>query len=630
MYNVHARVYLYVHVFSLSLSHEDSCDLLFVHGVYRRAIWRLAMKAEKMPIKLLSILRTNVFTSLLPLRSHYFLPMRAYVFAIGFQYPFIALLLLPLLIAFEFPALSWTVPLGEGSNQSRGFRRGNGLSISKDGRELWAVTDDGFLFILNGFSGELLYDINPLSISTDGNDDKEVIFTESRSSVSLHEVQSSNGSFGVVYGVYVLNEIYSDGDHRSKVIAANSQGDILWSNYVSGLVEGTPIIGNSGDYIYCNINRARSENVQNPTFQGAFIVMSASTGDIAGEINASDGYAFSPLQIHRQDDLGTLDAIDTLYWADSTKWGYATSGIIYKVFVDYQNEESLNIDARQQQLIEYTSMISPTISSNGEWILISGTNATIVTANTNSDGSLGFRTQLDQSAYNETMPLMSRAIFSSDRQKIFAASSSSTVFCLDSSDGSVEWIQQFDDVLESYKSVLFSKPILSEDSSAIYFMSHRKGSLTTLDPADGSLLWNQNCENLGEGDNNLFCEDSVEIDLVLSSDDSTIYYGNIFGEIHSVQVAPRAPTAMPIEQPMASESMLPSVPLVVPTIDPITFVPSKSPLPAPISSPGTNPIYVVNSPHVPVSRSLQRNKISSFSRYLIQYSFIYFLALSFT
>ena len=253
----------------------------------------------------------------------------------------------------DAPALKWNMLLTDGgSNQKRGLRKGNGIILSKDGSQLWCISDDGHLFVLNAENGEIIHHVTPDEVRSQVASDS-IIWTESRSSISIHYNSTRNDE--ISFAVYALTEIKPNNE-KTRIVAVHADGSLWWSHTENGIAEGTPIISSDGSRIILNLNTFESDNIQNPTRKGHSLVLDILNWFRYNE-DSFDHYPFG--------EAAYSEANGMIYWSDPWRFGYGNRGILY---VRNYMENFVN----QLAELNFASVSAPTISESGDQIWLSG------------------------------------------------------------------------------------------------------------------------------------------------------------------------------------------------------------------------------------------------------------------
>ena len=218
----------------------------------------------------------------------------------------IVVLVLPSLAGAFEPYIRWARSLsGCGTLSDASPRKGNGVVVAQNGKNVWVTDDEGRLHIFDARQG------NPPGIIFEPTTIKNKR-VESRSSVSLIQNETQ-----VLYAVYSVVDLSNGAPNESssRVIAVHGDGQDLgtlkWQVIIDGISFDTPQIGNDGR-IYITHNTAD---------QGYLSIF-----DQEGHrmIESSSDNAFGPLSIftNRYGD-------DELLWGQSTGRGYSSSGKLH-------------------------------------------------------------------------------------------------------------------------------------------------------------------------------------------------------------------------------------------------------------------------------------------------------------
>lgn len=280
------------------------------------------------------------------------------------------------------PSIRWQRQIpGSGYLSGRGIRKSNGVVTTKDGR-VWVVSDDGGLFIFDPQNGDLLFESSTQPPA------------QSLSRSSIHFYYSDKDHSNLIYGVYAVISI---GGGNSWVVAVNDDGSERWSQRVNGVIEGTPIIGQYGRYVYVTHNVHIGDNIQNPTRHGSFSVLSDDPAEIENSF-VFHGNSFGPAERR------LLKGEDSIYWANSKKFGHADDGAVYQY--DSGGNRILQMD------VAWSSVVAPTMSSANDWMWFGGSSSSLYGMGDDlSYQSLSWEASLQKNWNNESTRKSSGLVF---------------------------------------------------------------------------------------------------------------------------------------------------------------------------------------------------------------------------
>ena len=296
------------------------------------------------------------------------------------------------------PQVLWSKTLPNGGFIGEGLRKGTGVVLSSNEETLWATSENGGVFVLGVADGRTLASFEPETIAGRN--------TESRSSVSLYQT-SESVEFGV-YAVVDVLEHHGDDDAMtmmtsdtryvctcfflrlavvspvceliirrvvlfacsrfpycsSRIIALTGDatdgelGTLRWSTAVSGVVEGTPLIGSDGTWIYITHNN----NVH-----AIITILDSSDGSVVWQsIDPRPMAKYGPVSRVQKNE------VDKVYWADAHDRGYADGGRIHVIVSDF-----LEAGVHSQRSFASSSTVAPILSKDGKNMWIGGRGATI-------------------------------------------------------------------------------------------------------------------------------------------------------------------------------------------------------------------------------------------------------------
>ena len=447
----------------------------------------------------------------------------------------------------NFPKLLWRSALPEsGTISSRGFRQGNGFTVSHDNKRLWSVSDDGYMYIHDAWNGNILAEVPPPGEIDD------VVFVQSKSSVV---VQHAKRKWEV--GIYVLIELLEDNTERSRVVCVDEYGRRLWQKEINGIIEGTPQFSSIADnilYFTSNtiINAGDDEvGTQNPAMKGTLYALNIDNLEVS-LVAASDGYPFTSLSV----DKTSTGSIELVYFADQWKFGYSKDdGILYQGSFDFSNKSDKNlpqITLSPLRVIDGTSVTRPVIFEDGTNFIVAAGGAKVNGVRIRSTGAYvnDYEIKLDRTDRNASAPIMASPVVTSDGKKAFVSTWDSKIYEINVIDEVIEeTIRLNGESGDKYASFTVTSPLLSIDEEILYVMQSRKGELSAINTSDiSSIEWSLNCHDFNENDDG-FCEDSVEAEMAFSINGALLYYGTIYGEIFAIQVMDFPPTQAPTTMP---------------------------------------------------------------------------------
>jgi len=493
---------------------------------------------------------------------------------------------------YSSPRYKYTHTLGSGrlnGPSTASLRRGNAIVTSADGQYLFVTSDDGTLHIVHAHHPgvfDRVYDPTSDVLEDAG------WFTFCQSGVSLFHTRDRMRS--VVFAVYAVVDLpprNSVHDEKSRIIAVDHKGNLLWSRQLSGVAVGTPQISQNGRYVYLTHNLSHEQ-------VGRFTALDANNDGVIifseGNVNIRP---YGPMTVSRVGTDKTAvvgafaaggdsdDDMDVLYFGETPDRGYDFFGAVHKVSVSRRGVITSGVLPQTR----WSTATAPTVSEDGRRLWISGRDAWIrgVTADIRESVQMLWKTDLDHSLRNRTAPLYNRATLSPDEQYLYVASASTSFFCLDANTGNVIWKTDEDDD----KSIYLTEAKVSYDNTKVYTIKHNDGTVTQHDAVTGDDEWTVDCTEFSD---DRYCQDSVEAEFSISPDGSTLYYGDIFGKIVALTIG-KTPEPTPLPSSMPTISTIPtSTPTDLPTLtaaptDLPTVTPTVSPTDLPTVTPTISP-----------------------------------------
>mmetsp|Transcript_19097 Transcript_19097/g.21580 ORF Transcript_19097/g.21580 Transcript_19097/m.21580 type:complete len:1376 (+) Transcript_19097:201-4328(+) len=528
----------------------------------------------------------------------------------------VLLLLLPLLFCHAElllePSLKWSVQLeGSGRLRGRGLRKGNAIVAYKDGTKIFVTANDGSLHIIQTTTTQ----VNTLAIFTP--DEIQGRFTECRSgatvvdkNIAVATGEDNNGNnFDTTLGLGVEKEDYIiyavldstvpsvnvglnsvDDIVSSRVIAVNLDGTYKWSVQIEGRVEGNPVVGKSGIFVSHNSDNGigyLSVIRIDPDNGSANIVATVSPrATQPGNVNGPFG---PPALQQRSYEDEYLD--DVVVVAENWDQGYSEDqGGLYMLTLDTTDDESFTLTSGYllQKISSYShSAFAPPLVY-GDSIFLGSAGGTLAGftggRKNNLSGILsGREEEIDPRWRNEvtpnprvaSQPLWSQPINDSKGDYLLIPGVDSDFYCFQSDNGRELW-------RDEEGSQIMTRPHIWEgDNPVVYVVESLNGRVRQYDLYSGERNWDYSCADISDK----LCQDAVEAEFAITPNGNTVYYGDIYGRINSLEVA-NFTTKMPTIAPT-------SITTVSPTLQPpLTSSPFESPVTASTTSPTASPTTV--------------------------------------
>ena len=480
---------------------------------------------------------------------------------------------LTLTSANKYPHILWRAQLPDSGTLSslHGLRQGNGIVVSHGNDKLWTVSDDGYLYILDAWNGDVLVEVPPPPPP----DDVMVIHVQSKSSLVVQHNYNKQ-KFDV--GFYALIGLLEDNTERSWIVSVDEYGRRLWQKEIDGMVEGTPQFSKVDEnvlYFTANsvINDGDDEvGTQNPAMKGTVYAFNIDTLELTS-VSSSAGYPFTALSIDYSSSSDD-ESVELLYFADQWKFGYSRDdGILYQTRVELSSDilDTLpEMMVTPWQVIDGTSVTPPVIFDEGENFIVGAGGAQINGVRIRSNGEFAndYEIDLNRSDRNASAPIFSTPVVTSDGKQAFVSTWDSEIYEIDIEYEEInEKIRLNNESGDKYSSHTISSPLLSLDEEILFIMQSRKGELTALDVSDiSSIEWQIDCHDIIHDDDD-FCEDSVEAEMKISNNGAVLYYGTVFGELYAIQTMDLPPTQAPTT----------SSPTYTPPAPPVPPIPPSSP-----------------------------------------------------
>jgi len=483
---------------------------------------------------------------------------------------------------------------GGGSIAGVGFRKGNAIVVSKNGKSLYATSDDGNLHIINLAA-------DPPTIITFEPDVVAGTTIDGRLGVTLHEEEE--GDTYAIYAILDVPNTSTDGGGGdailgSRVIAVNSDASLRWERSLSGYITGNLVINNSGKFVYLAHNVINEEydetDAASSPYRGKVkVLLENNDRTITVTASLSDTTRRAPLgPVSMRSMLVNGAMRDVVFVGES--WS-ERDGRVYALLPSQQYDA---LGGQSNQAFEFKpfsdwpwpTVIRPTISLDGTKLFMGGMESLVagwIPRNGETSvtdliaGEPAWELALQKSDMNPFKPISNPMSISSDGRRLYAVGGGVQIMCIDTESGTSLWSE--DDEFTSF----VAPPLLAERegaTSVIYSAEYTSGNIRQNDATSGARLWTYNC-----GANS--CP-SIEADFSVSGSGNFLYYGDIFGNIVSLRVGTFVTPA-----PSVSPTLVPTgKPTLVPTQSPVAAdVPTTArptdvdtPMPTIATSPGSS------------------------------------------
>jgi len=518
------------------------------------------------------------------------------------------------------PIPKWSVQLqGSGPLSGRGLRKGNAIVAYKDGTKIAVTANDGSLHII-----QTTNQVKTLAVHVP--EEKIGTTMECRSGAAIVYTNEQDGLYFpidrkedsisakedfIVYAVFDNTLPLGTGIARnlndgttSRVFAVNMNGDLKWSVNVLGRIEGTPLVGKKGIYVTHNFNSFGTLSIIRIQLDG--------TGTIAGTARRKT-IPFGPPTLRTpyfwEDESSITE--DIVVVAEMWEAGFSESnGGLYMLSSssstttkDKDKDKEKNkftSSGEQYDLISisswsYSASAPPLV--NGESIFLGAAGGTIAGFTGNKKNDLSGVTpgkeaeisprwdyRLAPNPQNSSQPIQSQPVLDSQGQYLCVSGVNNDFYCLESEYGTQLWRAQ-------EGSQILARPHIFEGTDwkkVVYTIETNNGRVRQYDLYSGRRYWDYSCADIS----NKRCQNAVEAEFALSPSGNTIYYGDIYGRINSLEVG-----NFVTESPSTTPSSIPTVsPTGLPTLTPAptgVAVPTQMPQLVETSEPSAS-IIIIN------------------------------------
>lgn len=475
---------------------------------------------------------------------------------------------------FEIPTPKWSVQLQDsGPASGRGLRKGNAIVAAKDGTKIVVTANDGSLHII-----QTTNQVKTLAVYTperkpgtnmDCGSGAIIVYKNQQDGLSIPIDSEEDISIPAKEDFIVYAVIDNRGGATtSRVLAVNMEGILKWSVDVRGRIRGTPVVGNTGIYISHNINGYG-------TLSTLRIQQNDGTATVVAEVNTLvEGRGlpipFGPPALQKpyywEDESMSEDIVIV---AESWEGGYSESrGGLYMLSTSSMSAPKGKEDAKDStETAEYelVKISSWSFSASapplvyGESIFVGAAGGTIggFTGDRKSDlsGILSGKEdeisprwdyQVSPNPQFASQPIRNQPVLDSEGQYLFVSGVDSDLYCLQSDNGREIWRAEAEE-----GSQILVRPRVFEGENrkkVVYAIEAQNGRVRQYDLYSGLLYWDYSCTDIG----NEVCLDTVEAEFEIAPSGNSVYYGDIYGRINSLEVAnfeTAAPTIGPSSPP---------------------------------------------------------------------------------
>mmetsp|Transcript_17234 Transcript_17234/g.36013 ORF Transcript_17234/g.36013 Transcript_17234/m.36013 type:complete len:1430 (-) Transcript_17234:1765-6054(-) len=369
----------------------------------------------------------------------------------------------------------------------------------------------------------------------------------------------------------------------SRVIAVDLNGAFLWSVQLPGAVEGTPIVGKHGIYVTHNDNGTghlsvlRVQGNRNDGTDAAVVVATIAppATEPGGVVPLGPPSLRTPAQHEGDYDdyYGGADNYgnehDLVIVAENWESGVSsTRGGLYMLATTTGTAKGRADDAslfattaatsssHNYELVKisswsYSASAPPVV--RGDSIYLGAAAGTIagftgdrkndlsgITSEREKEISPGWTYQVAPDPRNQFQPVRSQPLLDSGGDYMVVPGLNTDVYCIQTDNGRQLW-------RDDEGSQVLAKPVLFEGDSwrkVVYVVETRNGRVRQYDLYTGRRYWDYSCADIS----NQLCQDAVEADFAITPSGNTLYYGDIYGRINSLEVASFA-TAVPTVAP---------------------------------------------------------------------------------
>ncbi|CAB9516156.1 expressed unknown protein [Seminavis robusta] len=524
----------------------------------------------------------------------------------------------------EQPTVRWTfrVP-GSGSLSGRGFRSGNQVVASPDGKTLFATADDGTLHLIDTEDLRNSQVFDPETIAG--------TFTECRSGVTLKYDANNKELAYVVYSVIdvpvqvgVLYDGLSSDSSRSstlsRLLAVNLDGTLRWSVPLNGAVVGNAVVGGTqNDKLFVAHNVPNFIGASPTRGKVSVVLLKGSRPTVTASVSPLNRHGpFGPPSAATVTTT-TGTTMEVVVVAEAWEKGYSSdtgSVFLLKPSALYREFDGQGNDAYQLDLISdwaVGSVTKPVVKSfddNSALEVFAGAAGARLSgwtgANTLAgviDGSQedvksSWDVTLQTNKGNASQPLLVAPVLSKDQTVLYQSGASTELYCIGTENGEILWTSSGNN-----RGSIRAEPRLvdnPQDDPKVFVIEGSKGKVRQHDASSGVIDWTFDCHDVS----GIPCHDAVEADFSIDPSGNTLFYGDVFGKIVALQIATftsQAPQAAPTDPPVTAVPINPEEPdpeEVTP--GPTTPLATPAPTPDPTQSPVATPTNTPNPTQSPV------------------------------
>lgn len=501
------------------------------------------------------------------------------------------------------PTPKWSFQLlDSGRLSGRGLRRGNAIVASNDGTKIVVTAIDGSLHIIqtaNQVKTIAVYEPEgKVGANIECRSGATIVYSEQQNGLyfsveSEEEKPISAKEDFIVYALVddvlpqnariVDPDIIVDGINAnrgagttSRVVAVNMEGALKWSVDVPGRIEGSPLVGKNGIYITHNHNGYGALSILRiqPKDGRAAIAAMVSNRD-KEQIRA---IPFGPPTLRKaaywEDES---DSEDIVIVAENWESGFSESkGGLYMLSSgsisatkDKDKPSTTKAGSNKYELVQlsswsYSAIAPPLVY--GDSIFVGAAGGTIggftgnrkndlsgITSGREEEISPRWFYQVSPNPRNSSQPIRSQPAMDSEGEYLCLSGVNRDFYCLQSDTGRLLWRAQ-------EGSEILARPHIfggEEWRKVVYVIETQNGRVHQYDLYSGRSYWDYSCSEISED----FCQDAVEAEFAIAPNGNTIYYGDIYGRINSLQVASfttETPTIAPTFEPTRNLSESPT------------------------------------------------------------------------
>jgi len=522
---------------------------------------------------------------------------------------------------FASPAPKWSIQLlGSGRTSGRGLRKGNGIVSVKDGSKIVVTANDGSLHIIqttnqvkshavyvpDGSVGSrieclsgaiIVYEDQQDKLYFPIGDEEEKIVSTKEDFIVYALIDNAEANNDGNVGSIVTGDVVRGAGTTSRVIAVNMEGTLKWSVSVPGRIEGTPVVGKTGIYVTHNVNSYGALSILRLQPNDGKAAIAATVNTLSDE--RSEPIPLGPPTLRKPaswDDEGTFEdvIIVTGFWEN----GFSeTEGGIFMLSSFVTALPTVSDDFKLVQISSWSLSASAPPMVYGESIFVAAAGGNIggftgdkkndlsgIVSGKEKDISPRWDYQVSPNPTDSSQPIRSQPVSDLEGDYLFVTGVDNDLYCLQSDNGKEVW-----KVKEG--SQIMARPHVFEAvdwRKVVYVIESENGRVRQYDLYSGRRYWDYSCADIS----NQFCQDPVEAEFAITPSGNTIYYGDIYGRIHSLDVAnfeTESPTMIPTSVPTANPSAQPTLTLVPTRAEQPTQMPQEEQeTPSPTNDTGTS------------------------------------------